>query len=194
MKTLLTFILLISINQVVSAQVCVVTITHVISGNQVQYYGASPDNPTQWSWFFNGGTPMTSSLQDPVVTYSALGTFNSALSVSGGPNNCSSSLSNQLDSVTITSLDIPEIRKINDVQIFNRSSIPTFEISSNLKQNVIVELFDINGNRISVVFKGYLNGGSNILRMKPVDLPSGNYILNIITDNGRITKKFNWVY
>jgi hypothetical protein len=192
MKILYTLVILVALSFFATAQVCTVVITHVISGNQVQYYATSPDNPSQWSWFFNGGTPLTSSMQNPVVTYNTPGTYICACSISGGPNNCSASLSNSTDSVTITSSGIPEIKRINDVQVFNRNSVPTFEISCNARQNISVELYDVTGKLVDVVFKGYLDSGSNILQMRPVYLPAGNYVLNILSESGKITKKFNW--
>jgi len=42
----------------------------------------SLNNPTTWSWSFPGGTPGTSSAQNPVVTYTTPGTYNVSLTVS----------------------------------------------------------------------------------------------------------------
>ena len=44
--------------------------------------------PTSWNWNFPGGTPSTSTLQNPVITYSASGMYNVSLTVSNvnGPN------------------------------------------------------------------------------------------------------------
>jgi hypothetical protein len=117
-----------------NAQVCTVFITHMINGNQVQYFATSPDNPATWSWFFNGGTPLTSSIQNPVINYASPGTYICACTVTGGPNSCSASLSSGQDTVIISSTGIPEIKMINDVEIFNRNSIPTFEINSSVRQ------------------------------------------------------------
>ncbi len=190
-KTITTLFSLVFIFSV-KAQVCPVFITHMITGNQVQYNATCPDNPAAWSWFFNGGTPQFASIPNPLITYNTPGNFISACSVSGGPNNCSASLSTAQDSVTILGSGVPEIKKINDVQIFSRGSIPTFEIESTSSQKVSVELFDITGNLIDVVFKGNLNGGTNIFQMRPIDLPIGNYVLNILTESGKITRKFHW--
>ena len=37
---------------------------------------------TGWSWTFDGGTPATSTLQNPTVTYNTLGTYNVSLTAS----------------------------------------------------------------------------------------------------------------
>ena len=174
------------------SQVCQVFITHVINGNQVQYAASSPDNPTSWSWFFNGGNPSTSNLQNPVINYAFPGLYISECTVSGGPNSCSPSLSSGQDSVTILSSGIIEVKRIDGIYIFNRNSIPTFEISSNSKQDVFVQLFDMSGKLIDLVFEGALYSGNNTIQMRPIGLPDGNYILQIISTENQFTRKFRW--
>jgi PKD repeat protein len=53
----------------------------------VQYTDQSTNNPVSWSWTFPGGTPGTSTLQDPVVVYNAPGTFSATLTVTNGIGN-----------------------------------------------------------------------------------------------------------
>ncbi len=48
----------------------------------VQFTDQSSPNATQWSWSFPGGTPATSSLQNPIVTYNNTGSFDATLLVS----------------------------------------------------------------------------------------------------------------
>lgn len=54
------------------------------AGNSVSFSDLSKLVPTSWSWTFNGGTPATSALQNPVVTYSAPGTYEVILTASNG--------------------------------------------------------------------------------------------------------------
>jgi PKD repeat protein len=44
-------------------------------GLTVQFTDTSTNNPTSWLWSFPGGTPSSSTLQHPVVTYSTPGTY-----------------------------------------------------------------------------------------------------------------------
>ena len=60
MKNLFFIVGLILTTSLSQAQICPVVITHIINGNQVQYYGSCASNPSGWSWFFNGGSPLTS--------------------------------------------------------------------------------------------------------------------------------------
>lgn len=53
--------------------------TAVAVGANVTFTDASTNSPTSWSWIFEGGTPATSTEQNPVVTYAAAGTYQVSL-------------------------------------------------------------------------------------------------------------------
>ncbi|MBK8829144.1 MAG: PKD domain-containing protein [Saprospiraceae bacterium] len=57
------------------------TSTSVCIGNQVQFNNQSSQSVTAWNWTFEGGNPATSTLENPVVTYSQTGTYNVSLTV-----------------------------------------------------------------------------------------------------------------
>ncbi len=56
-------------------------------GLNVQFSDQSSSNVVEWSWNFEGGTPLSSSEQNPVVTYSTSGTFDVTLIVSSSSGN-----------------------------------------------------------------------------------------------------------
>ncbi len=47
----------------------------------VTYNDNSSGGPTSWAWTFPGGTPATSTMQNPTVTYSGAGTYSATLTV-----------------------------------------------------------------------------------------------------------------
>jgi PKD repeat protein len=53
--------------------------TTVQVGNSVQFTDFTTNSPTSWSWTFNGGTPSSSSSQNPQVTYNTIGTYTVSL-------------------------------------------------------------------------------------------------------------------
>jgi PKD repeat protein len=53
--------------------------TTVIAGATTQFTDLSTNGPTSWSWTFNGGTPSTSTAQNPAVTYNTAGTYDVTL-------------------------------------------------------------------------------------------------------------------
>lgn len=58
--------------------------TSICKGGSTQLSDASSDLPNSWNWTFTGGTPATSTLQNPVVTYNTTGVKNVTLTV-GNP-------------------------------------------------------------------------------------------------------------
>ena len=58
--------------------------TTVCSGSSVQFTDQSSGSPDSWSWTFEGGTPSTSTLQNPLVTYSTAGIYDVTLTITKG--------------------------------------------------------------------------------------------------------------
>jgi len=48
---------------------------NICIGNSITFYNKSQNNPTTYQWYFPGGTPATSSVANPTVAYSAIGSF-----------------------------------------------------------------------------------------------------------------------
>ena len=61
--------------------------TTVMVGNTVNFSDASSYSPTSWSWTFEGGTPSSSTSQNPTVTYNTLGTYDVSLTVTNAEGN-----------------------------------------------------------------------------------------------------------
>ncbi|MCB0402596.1 MAG: PKD domain-containing protein [Flavobacteriales bacterium] len=56
--------------------------TTLCEGNSVSFTDLSTNTPTSWSWSFPGGTPSSSSAQNPTVTYASAGTYAVTLTAS----------------------------------------------------------------------------------------------------------------
>ncbi|MBU0765537.1 MAG: PKD domain-containing protein [Bacteroidetes bacterium] len=54
-------------------------VTSVCEGFSVQFTDLSDNDPTDWIWFFDGGSPSVSTLQNPVVTYNSSGVYDVTL-------------------------------------------------------------------------------------------------------------------
>jgi len=50
-------------------------------GQPIKFFDISTLYPTSWSWTFQGGTPATSTVKNPTVTYAAAGTYSVGLTV-----------------------------------------------------------------------------------------------------------------
>ncbi|MDR2928418.1 MAG: T9SS type A sorting domain-containing protein [Cytophagaceae bacterium] len=55
--------------------------TNVAAGSVIQFADESTGNQTAWAWTFEGGTPTTSDVQNPTVTYSVAGNYDVSLTV-----------------------------------------------------------------------------------------------------------------
>lgn len=55
--------------------------TQVMEGQTVAFTDLSSNGPTSWLWSFPGGTPSSSTDQNPVVTYPSIGTYDVSLTV-----------------------------------------------------------------------------------------------------------------
>lgn len=58
--------------------------TDIELGQSLDFKDLSSGNPTTWSWTFEGGTPATSTIQHPTITYNSPGTYNVELKIGDG--------------------------------------------------------------------------------------------------------------
>ncbi len=56
-------------------------VTTICPGQTINFTDRSVGSPTSWSWSFPGGTPSSSTLQNPIITYPVSGLYNVTLSV-----------------------------------------------------------------------------------------------------------------
>jgi PKD repeat protein len=55
--------------------------TSIFAGDSVDFTDQSLNTPTAWNWTFEGGTPATSTVRNPTVTYDTPGTYTVTLTV-----------------------------------------------------------------------------------------------------------------
>lgn len=51
----------------------------ICAGQKVYFYDLSSNTPTSWAWTFMGGTPATSTVKNPVITYNTVGNYDVTL-------------------------------------------------------------------------------------------------------------------
>lgn len=72
---------------------------NICIGQSVQFTSTSTGTPTSYSWAFSGGTPATSTAQNPSVVYNTAGTYNVSLTAT---NATGSNTSTQTAFITVT--------------------------------------------------------------------------------------------
>ncbi len=70
--------------------------TTICPNGSVTFTDQSTNTPTSWAWTFAGGTPATSTLQNPVVTFATAGTHTVALTATNGGGSNTSTMSNYI--------------------------------------------------------------------------------------------------
>lgn len=108
-------------------------VTTIFVGQSVHYTNLSQNNPTIFNWTFEGGTPASSSAQNPTVVYNTAGTFDVTLYVENSAGNDELSMPNLITVLpaSVGDLVITEIMynppeadtdTLEYVEIYNNSS------------------------------------------------------------------------
>lgn len=66
----------------------------VCENEQIQFFDRSNHGATSWNWSFPGGTPSTSTLQNPIVTYSNYGFYDVSLTATNASGSATTTKSN----------------------------------------------------------------------------------------------------
>ena len=92
------FLLLISYKSNAQAPVASfsATPTTICAGQSVQFTDLSTNTPTSWNWSFPGGTPNSSTVQNPLVVYNTPGTYNVTLTATNGSGSNSVTMTNYI--------------------------------------------------------------------------------------------------
>nr|NQU91344.1 PKD domain-containing protein [Bacteroidota bacterium] len=79
-------------------------VSEICTGESIQFEDLSTGDPTGWEWTFEGGTPATSTEQNPLVTYNTAGSFDVTLTITDGIGTDSFTVENY-----ITVYDLPAV-------------------------------------------------------------------------------------
>ncbi len=82
-------------------------VTLIMPGTAINFTDLSVGIPSSWSWTFNGGTPATSSLQNPSITYNNAGVYTVSLTVT---NNYGTNTITKTNFITVTSTPAPYLQ------------------------------------------------------------------------------------
>lgn len=148
--------------------------TSVCLNNTVSFVDVSLNNVTTWQWYFPGGIPASSTLQNPSVTYPSLGSFDVILVVS---NSTSTDSIGQSNFVTVSNpgvgLNLPfqenfdsNVFPPNGISINNPDGQITWELdsaafTSSFHSVKINNLINTNYGTIDEIILPFLNLSSN---------------------------------
>ena len=154
--------------------------TQIDEGSSVQFTDLSENNPTSWEWTFDGGTPETSTEQNPEVTYNTPGVYDVSLTVT---NEFGSDTKTKNNYITVLQITGVGENRVNLIKIFPNPANNVLNISS---EEVIhsVSLIDIVGSK---VFQQ--DNDVNTVRVNTSELKAGIYFVVIKTGSDIVTRK-----
>jgi len=142
----------------------------------VQFQDLSINAPSSWNWTFQGGSPSTSGLQNPVVVYNSAGVYQVSLKCTNGAGNN-----------TVTKTAYISVSLGNDIKDLNGSMISYYpnpakdQLFIDSDKAFRVKLFSMTGKLLIDL--------SNKKEVSLTSLSKGLYILQIETDGKIITDK-----
>ncbi len=112
-------------------------------GGVVNFTDLSVGNPTSWSWTFPGATPATSTMQNPVVTYTADGIYNVTLTATNANGTDTETITGYIEVVSGANCPSCVTFTANDVPIvISNSGTPT--ITSTIGVPTAGSIVDVN--------------------------------------------------
>lgn len=105
--------------------------TTINSSQQISFRDKSLNNPTSWSWSFPGGTPSSSTLKSPSITYSTPGNYNVSLTVSNQSGSDTKTLTNYILVNRTVQKPVAQFAASGNTTITSGSSVSFVDQSSN---------------------------------------------------------------
>lgn len=117
--------------------------TTLNAGYSVQFHDLSTNNPIAWEWTLPGGTPSTSTQQNPLILYSAIGVYSVTLKASNayGDNTLTKTDYIHVGDVGITTL--PYI-----LSVYPNPTSGKLFITNPLKERLQISIFSASGKEV----------------------------------------------
>jgi PKD repeat protein len=115
----------------------------------VEFYDMSLGGVTSWEWTFEGGTPSTSTMQNPTIIYESEGVYDVSLTVSDGVDSHTVTFGDYITVNICTSIKEINIEKISIYPNPN-SGIFTVKLNEDFGENVTIKVLN---SMNSVVFE-----------------------------------------
>jgi PKD repeat protein len=128
-------------------------VTEACSPSGIQFTSQSSPSVTEWAWTFEGGTPSTSDLRNPFVTYDQPGTYNVSLTVTNASGQSTLSLDDYISIITIPSTTFADTVIENKILLENTAP----EAKSSL-WHIFNDNISITFDSIAVNYRAPSNG------------------------------------
>ncbi|GAB4320904.1 MAG: hypothetical protein Kow00127_13230 [Bacteroidales bacterium] len=152
--------------------------TVVVAGGQVAFTDLSLNQPDSWEWVFEGGTPGTSSEQNPVVVYNTPGVYGVMLTVT---NTAGTNTMIKNDYITVEINTAVDSKDVIDFKIYPNPASNRLTVGTPLEGTLSIT--DLSGR---VVYSTFINAGQ--IRVLDISqLPKGVALVRFVSG------EFTWV-
>lgn len=162
--------------------------TSVCVGDVVEFYDDTYNAVSGWNWSFQGGTPATSTSQNPVITYSTPGVYAVTLTATDGSASDTETKTGYI-TVLPPSASLPfyegfenytTLNNLNNWEVYNPNNNNAFEITTTASHS--------GAKSVKLTNYGQTGANSDELISAPVDL-SG-----VAANGGTVTLSFRYSY
>ncbi|NCB07468.1 MAG: T9SS type A sorting domain-containing protein [Bacteroidia bacterium] len=158
--------------------------TEISAGKYVEFDDLSQFSPQSWHWYFEGGTPETSTEQNPVVFYEKPGVYNVTL-VAENAFGMDSLLKEKYITVGITNTETLEIDS-SFAEIFPNPADKMITISLPAERIFNVKIF----NAVGILLKSFGPPMSTKTIVDVSGFPEGLYFIKIESEDESVVRKF----
>jgi PKD repeat protein len=150
--------------------------TEIQVGESVHFTDLSQNEPTSWQWEFEGGTPASDTIQNPVVQYNAFGVYDVTLIAS---NKYGSDTLSIMDYISVGFESIKEPEHF-EFRIYPNPITTSATLSYTLdkRSTVSINIYNSRGHLIEEIEQQSQKGAQQ-LQWNTKGLPAGIYYLRI---------------
>jgi FOG: PKD repeat len=156
---------------------------HATPNKTISFYSQTPI-ANSYNWSFPGGTPSSSTLKNPQITYSSTGKYDISLTTS---NTYGSTTHTEAQYISIdTETDVSDQRSTSTMDIFPNPTSGKVEIKGKSEELDGLKVFDVLGQEIN----GYpVSSGSESMVIDLSRLSAGAYLIKGKTTTHLVLKK-----
>jgi PKD repeat protein len=147
----------------------------------VNFTDESLNNPTSWSWTFDGANPSSSTLQNPQeITYTTPGLYSVRLEITNATGDSDDEYKSLYIEVKDPTVGIEEWINISEITLYPNPTegVIFMAIESSINDNIKYSVFDAIG-RLILTKNEIISNGKNVYKVDLSNTPSGIYELTI---------------
>jgi PKD repeat protein len=166
----------------------------VASTNTVSFFDQSSYAPTSWQWTFEGGTPNTSTSQNPAnIQYTLAGVYQVKLIVTNSFGSDTIIRTKYVHATAMIGIGNNETT-VNDYKLeqnFPNPFNPTTNIKYSIAKSgfVTLKVYDVMGREVAALVNARMNAGNYETVFDGSKLTSGVYFYKLVSDGFTETKR-----